>query len=428
MDKKRQHFLLLQGPVGFFFYMLAQDLRAKNAKVSKIHFNAGDALFWSLFDKSAKSFQKSRQKWDFYLRRFLSRNKDITDIILYGDCRPIHKIAIKIAAEMGIKVTVLEEGYLRPNMITMEENGVNANSPMLKDLKKTRIDIKKHDKELEENSIRLRHVSFFQVITTTVYYFLCIIGGLFYNRNNNHRKTNLVTGGTIWIPRYFSYRYRKYKYQKKISEILASKKRYFIFAMQLTDDYQIREHSQFKNVKESIVHVIESFAKNADKDDLLIIKNHPLDNGHHRYNKKITRVAVRNNVADRVIYLDGGRLLPLFRRAKGMIVVNSTAGLQSIHHKIPTKVLATSIYNLKGLSDPSDLGVFWQKQELPDTEFYKCFRRYLLNTNQINGSFYSPKGIKTLISKISSQILVNDKIKAKDNCQEKYIKIANIKN
>ena len=37
--------LLLQGPVGPFFALLAQDLREAGAEVFKVNFNAGDCLF-----------------------------------------------------------------------------------------------------------------------------------------------------------------------------------------------------------------------------------------------------------------------------------------------------------------------------------------------------------------------------------------------
>ena len=38
--------LLLQGPIGPFFWRLANFLKIRNADVVKINFNGGDALFY----------------------------------------------------------------------------------------------------------------------------------------------------------------------------------------------------------------------------------------------------------------------------------------------------------------------------------------------------------------------------------------------
>ena len=40
--------------------------------------------------------------------------KSITDIVLYGDTRPIHAEAIKLAKALDLRVHVFEKGYLRP--------------------------------------------------------------------------------------------------------------------------------------------------------------------------------------------------------------------------------------------------------------------------------------------------------------------------
>ena len=49
-------------------------------------------------------------------------------VFLFGDCRPIHRAAHDVATAMGIDVGVFEEGYLRPDFITLERHGVNGNS------------------------------------------------------------------------------------------------------------------------------------------------------------------------------------------------------------------------------------------------------------------------------------------------------------
>ena len=51
-------------------------------------------------------------------------------VVLFGDERPVHRVARRIARAFGIPVWCFEEGYLRPNYVTFERDGNNANSPL----------------------------------------------------------------------------------------------------------------------------------------------------------------------------------------------------------------------------------------------------------------------------------------------------------
>ena len=55
----------------------------------------------------------------------------ITDLVLYGDTRPIHAMAIARAKAAGVTVHVFEEGYLRPWWVTYERGGANGHSPVM---------------------------------------------------------------------------------------------------------------------------------------------------------------------------------------------------------------------------------------------------------------------------------------------------------
>ena len=54
-------------------------------------------------------------------------------ILCFGDCRPLHKEAKRWAKSKGIRFLAFEEGYLRPQFITVEEDGVNAYSSLPRD-------------------------------------------------------------------------------------------------------------------------------------------------------------------------------------------------------------------------------------------------------------------------------------------------------
>jgi len=62
-------------------------LRMAGAQVWRVGFNAGDRVFWPHRD-SYIAFQDSQDQWADTLDRLLSE-KRITDIVLYGDTRPL---------------------------------------------------------------------------------------------------------------------------------------------------------------------------------------------------------------------------------------------------------------------------------------------------------------------------------------------------
>ena len=61
---KGKRVLLLQSPVGPFFWRLARDLRWAGAQVCKINFNGGDLLFYPF---GAINFTGSQDEWPEFL-------------------------------------------------------------------------------------------------------------------------------------------------------------------------------------------------------------------------------------------------------------------------------------------------------------------------------------------------------------------------
>ena len=70
--------------------------------------------------------------WPEVLERLIGE-RGVTDIVLFGDCRPLHRAAIGVARELHVQVHVFEEGYIRPDWVTLEVGGVNGHSTLPKD-------------------------------------------------------------------------------------------------------------------------------------------------------------------------------------------------------------------------------------------------------------------------------------------------------
>ena len=117
-------FLFLQGPPGPLFLRLSKALAERGARVHRINISGGDKWDWP---EPAVDFRGRFSDWPAFVDRFI-RERGVTDLMLFGDCRPYHVAAHGIAKLRNVRTHVLEEGYLRPHWMTFELEGVNARS------------------------------------------------------------------------------------------------------------------------------------------------------------------------------------------------------------------------------------------------------------------------------------------------------------
>src|SRR5690606_5656457 len=120
-------FLFLQGVCSPFFSRLGRRLKSHGQQVARINFNMGDTAHWRA-GNAAPCTEPSNALSAFYQDHF--RRHAVTDIVLFGDQRPVHRPAIAQAQKSGIRTHVYEEGYFRPYWVTLEREGVNANTQL----------------------------------------------------------------------------------------------------------------------------------------------------------------------------------------------------------------------------------------------------------------------------------------------------------
>ena len=92
---ENRRFLLLQGPHGPFFRQLSAMLVKSGAQVWRAGFNRGDSAFWP-DTASYIAFKGTAQDWPATVSALIEQ-KQITDIVLYGDTRPLHAHGVRIA-------------------------------------------------------------------------------------------------------------------------------------------------------------------------------------------------------------------------------------------------------------------------------------------------------------------------------------------
>lgn len=401
-------FLFLQGVASPFFSELGRALINEGHKVSRINFCGGDYFFSKAFDSNkvySTNYNNPLDALPKFIERLLNE-KQISDIILFGDTRPIHKASIDLAKQNNINIHVFEEGYLRPSWITLDKEGVNANSKLSKDpqwyrdfvrtsLSKETIETHKPKDTGKQMRPRAWH--------DMRYHFAGLLLKPLFPTYRTHRPETPLTEYVGWIKRFPRISlFHKKQAEETIQMLVSEKRDFYVLPLQLNADAQMREHSPIKTVLEVIEITLRSFAKYAPTNSLLIIKNHPLDTGLINYLSKIKQATLENGIKpNRVIYLETGDLNTLLEYAKGTVLVNSTVGMSALAANCPTITLGSAIYDIPGLTYQGKLDDFWvdalKLDNKPDDGLFNDFKKSLIALNQINGDFYTRKGIKMAV-------------------------------
>src|SRR5579871_5504028 len=117
-------FLFLQGPISSFFNRLGHALTARGHRVCRVNLHFGDRLFWR---GPAIDYRGRFAEWRTFVGELMDREQ-ITDLVLHGDRRPYHLVAAEEARARGIAVIATDLGYVRPDWITLEYDGMTTYS------------------------------------------------------------------------------------------------------------------------------------------------------------------------------------------------------------------------------------------------------------------------------------------------------------
>jgi len=378
--------LLLQGPVGPFFWSAAKWLRAQGAETHKINFNGGDVAFFP----TGRLYLRSLGKLEGYLRSLMGAAK-ITDVWLFGDCRPIHRIAVGLAEALGANVWVFEEGYFRPAFITCERGGVNGNSPLPSS---SQAYATWPRWEGEHTVLPTRGGTFrAMALQASVYWVMAALLWPLTPFYRHHRSLNILSEGARWVRGYARKLYFMAQ-ERGVQELLVGQfsGKFVLVPLQVHNDAQVTTHSGFADVRAFIAQTLESFARHAARDHVLAFKHHPLDRAYREYGRWIRERAAHLGMADRVYVLHDQHLPTLLAHAAGAVVINSTVGLSAIHQGVATHVMGRAFYGFEGLVHQGSLAEFMATPAAfkPDADLYWRFRNAVITTTQINENFYKP--------------------------------------
>lgn len=376
----RQRILLLQGPMGHFFRVLAQELREAGKCVRKINFNAGDAWYYPEGDR----YTGRLADWPAFLDRYCSHH-GIEVLVVFGDCRAYHRMARDVARDLGIQFLVFEEGYLRPNWLTLEPWGVNGHTQLPRC--PTRF-VDLSDEVDIELLAPLRNRFAYRAALSFWYYFVTWLCAIRFWHYQHHRLIGW-SEALRWIRGGCRKLWYRWKERHVTSTLLARHDGAFtVFALQVHNDSQLVVHAG-RDMRDYIADVIESFACWAPPDQVLVIKHHPMDRAYRDYTCLIHEVARRQQVLERVFYVHDLHLPTLLDHARAVVTVNSTVGFTALLRGLPVKTLGKAFYDIPGLTAQDSLDRFWADASAPDIELAKRFKRYLKRHCQLHGCVYA---------------------------------------
>ena len=400
-------FLFLQGPSSPIFAKIANRLEDRGHRCLRINLNVGDQIFWRRADGHAYR-GRSGEHWRAYLARFLETH-GVTDLILLGEERPYHRISVELAAERGIDVFIVEMGYLRPDWLTLERNGMSSNSRFPASAEH----ILAAAEPLPEPDWKRRYRQTF--LAEAAYDLLYNLPNVFlwflYPHYRRHALFHPLAEYAGWLVRLSGSRRRKKAADATVAALKRQNRAFFVYPLQLQTDYQLRAHSPYNDQREAIEEILRSFAGHALPEAQLLVKVHPLDNGLINWRRFIQKTSETLGLAGRVIFLDGGNLDDLLSTSRGVVTVNSTAGLNAVQKAIPVKVLGAAVFDIDGLTDQAALDDFWKDPKGPEEPLRTAFFRLVAEAIQVRGNFYSEAGTDAGAEEIASRLhsrLVNE--------------------
>ncbi|GHC67078.1 capsule biosynthesis protein [Neogemmobacter tilapiae] len=396
-------FLFLQGPHGPFFHRLAKALRATGAQVWRVGFNLGDRAFWP--DRA--SFipcHNTPDQWADSIGPLLDE-RQITDIVLYGDTRPIHAHAIRAAKARGLRVHVFEEGYMRPYWATYERDGSNGHSRLMT-LSMDQI-VQAAQGPLADQPEAPTHWGDLRqhMFWGAVYHFLVWLGRWRFPAFRSHRDQSVTQEFALYAKRLLLLPFHRWERILATSVIRRGGFPYHLALLQLEHDASFRNHSPYASMTEFLDQVLLGFAQGAPKHHHLVFKAHPLEDGRTALARDIRRLAKASGIARRVHFVRGGKLARLLDGAESAVTINSTAGQQVLWRGLPLKAMGTAVYSKPGLVSDQALVGFFAAPQRPDPVAARAFRRFLLHSSQFPGGYYSAGGRNTLIRRLPDAML-----------------------
>lgn len=350
-------------------------------------FCPGDRLYWSRRLGPGLHYRGDPAGFPEFLKQTLVTTR-ATDVVMLGDGRQYHAVALSVLAESGAaRPWIVEHGYLRPGLIVVENEGIGARSAapaIFATLGDT-----SEDGPFSPPSSDVLPQSFLRYAALDIGFHMTNLafGWLTHPKYVHHALDHPIREYAGWVSRLLRFPVRNRRTRDGLARILGHPGAVFLLPLQLATDYQVRQHGTGMPLHETVAGIVESFARAAPAGALLAVKEHPLDNGLLDWHGLVSAAASRAGIADRVVMLAGGDIQALVSRSSGVVTVNSTVGLTALLAGTPCKVLGRAVYDLAGLTDPQPLDGFWSCPLPPEPLLLARYAKFLRTRFHVVGAF-----------------------------------------
>ncbi len=380
--------LLLQGPLGPFFDRLTVWLQRCGAEVHRIVFQGGDQLDCQALQPIV--YDQPLEQWAGFCRQTLQRI-GADHLVLFGQARLHHAAAIAVAKTLGVRVVVMEEGYFRPGFATMELDGVNGYSTTMQRYEWSAVVPTGHpppvvagDAQPDDTAHHFRKMAWH----ASQHYLAIRKHARRFPHYAHHKEDN-----PYWYARYWVWSWvKKYWYepgdQRLQAQLLGSSMPYFFVPLQHDGDAQITHHSTYNENTDFIFQVMRSFASHAPENTKLVFKQHPHSRGGAGHRQFIASLAQELGVAPRVLHMVGGDTPVLVQHSRGVVLINSTVGIQALQRGAPLIALGEALYRQPGLTHTEPLDHFWHHARPADAHVVRRFLAQIKNLTQVPVSLY----------------------------------------
>ena len=394
--------LLLQGPVGAFFDRLATWLMQQGAKVQRVAFQGGDLHDSQVLQPIA--YKQGLQHWPEFLAQLLHTHH-IDCVVLFGQSRRYHQVAIEQCKKQGVSIVVLEEGYFRPGFITMELDGVNGFSQTLN--RYTWVPTS----EAAAITPDITPSHFQKMAWQASLHYQAMWQARHEFANYQHHRISQPRYYFVYWMRSWLRKLKHLRPSRRLQQRLFAHKAsqpYYFVPLQHDGDAQIVHHSDFANNAEFVIRVIHSFAQHAPAHSLLVSRQHPHVRRGPGHGELIAGLAQELGISHRVHHMVEGDTPDLAQHSAGVVLINSTVGLQTLERGAPLMVLGQALYKQPQLSFMGELDQFWTEGRPSCPQFTRHFLAQMKNLTQAPVSVYAWRNEPIRWNEVLSQALGHD--------------------
>ncbi|WP_447766107.1 capsular polysaccharide export protein, LipB/KpsS family [Sphingopyxis panaciterrae] len=360
---------------------------------------------WDWRGQSAAAFRGNVDAFPHWFEAYLARHH-VTDILLFGDNRPLHRHAIHVAKQHEVAVFVVEEGLLRPNFVSLERGGTNYASPLPRDLDRLRQIVAHHDPDEPVTAIASEVKR--RVVEAVRYYIAQTLTKPLFLNYRSHRQNAPLREAIAWVRRRINRRAEDAASAAAVADVRAG--RFFLFPMQLDGDHQIDAHSDFPDMASALDCAFASFSAFAPEEVMLLVKMHPFDPDIDGWRACVAKKAARFGIGPRVRFIERFDLGILLESAAGVVTINSTVGPLALEKGCPVFCLGRAVYDIPGITAQCSLGDFWMAPPVVHAANFDLMCRAMRATALVNGGFHDDEALRLLVDSAVRRLAISDRL------------------